>query len=120
MMMTMNNKSSDRKMEFVLPSDYWGDSNIVKAPKPLDGSGVTIENKDSEERAVIMFSGYASPKETKKRTKELLSLLKKSTAYKAISNTESLAQYNDPFTLPWRRLNEVSVRVESSSSSKLE
>jgi hypothetical protein len=106
-------EGSEREMQFVLPSDYWGDDRLQKAPLPLEGSGVTLQNKESENRAVLMFSGYASSKETKKRTKQLLSALSnKDSKWKAVPNTESLAQYNDPFTPPWRRLNEVSVKVE--------
>ena len=102
----------DRQMEFILPSDYWGTEKMKTAPLPLEGSGVTLIERDSEERAVIMFGGYASKKEAEKRKKELLSALKRDSKWKPVENTETLAQYNDPFTVPWRRLNEVSVKVE--------
>jgi hypothetical protein len=101
----------DRQMEFILPSDYWGTEKMKTAPMPLEGSGVTLIERDSEERAVIMFGGYASKKEAEKRKKELLSALKRDSKWKPVENTETLAQYNDPFTVPWRRLNEVSVKV---------
>ena len=60
-----------------------------------------------------MFSGYASKKEAEKRKKELLSTLSKSDSkWKAVEDTLTLAQYNDPFTVPWKRVNEVSVKVQ--------
>jgi len=103
----------DRQMEFVLPSNFWGTENMSKAPMPLEGSGVTLQERDGEDRAVLMFGGYASKKEAEKRKKELLSTLsKRDSKWKPIENTESVAQYNDPFTVPWRRLNEVSVKIE--------
>lgn len=104
--------NDDERMEFVLPSDYWGEGNLSKAPLPLETSGVTLKQRESETRAILMFGGYASKKETEKRKKELLSTLsKRDSKFKPIETTLSLAQYNDPFTVPWRRLNEVSVLV---------
>lgn len=104
--------SEDRRMEFVLPSDYWGTEKLKTAPLPLEGSGVTLIERDSEERGVLIFGGYASKIEAEKRKKELLSALERDSKWKPVGNTERLAQYNDPFTMPWRRLNEVSVKVE--------
>lgn len=107
------NDQEERTMEFVLPSNYWGTENLSKAPKPLENSGVTLEERQSESRAVLMFSGYASKKESEKRKKELLSTLSKSDSkWKPVEDTLTLAQYNDPFTVPWKRVNEVSVKVE--------
>jgi hypothetical protein len=107
-------KQDDRKMEFVLPSNYWGTENLSKAPMPLESSGVTLQERESETRAVLMFGGYASKKEAEERKKELLSTLsKRDSKWRPIEDTLSLAQYNDPFTVPWRRLNEVSVKVEN-------
>ena len=67
--------TTQRQMSFVLPSDYWTSSSLDGAPKPLEGSGVELQNVDSETRAVIMFGGYASPKEVTKRKQELLDAL---------------------------------------------
>lgn len=107
------NDQEERTMEFVLPSNYWGTENLSKAPKPLENSGVTLQERESESRAVLMFSGYASKKEAEKRKKELLSTLSKSDSkWKAVEDTLTLAQYNDPFTVPWKRVNEVSVKVQ--------
>ena len=107
------NQQDEQNMEFVLPSNYWGTENLSKAPKPLESSGVTLQERESETRAVLMFSGYASKKEAEKRKKELLSSLSKSDSkWRPIEDSLTLAQYNDPFTVPWRRVNEVSVSVK--------
>jgi hypothetical protein len=103
--------SDDRQMEFVLPSDFWGSGSLTTAPQPLSESGVTLQQKESEDRAVLMFGGYASKKEVQKRKKELKSALSRDPDWKATEEEATVAQYNDPFTVPWRRLNEVSVKV---------
>jgi len=103
----------EQSMEFVLPSNYWGAEKLSEAPKPLESSGVALEERKSETRAVLMFSGYASKKEAEKRKTELLSTLSKSDSkWMPIEDSLTLAQYNDPFTVPWRRVNEISVKVE--------
>eukprot|EP00537_Pseudo-nitzschia_pungens_P010574 CAMPEP_0172390860 /NCGR_PEP_ID=MMETSP1061-20121228/7417_1 /TAXON_ID=37318 /ORGANISM="Pseudo-nitzschia pungens, Strain cf. pungens" /LENGTH=462 /DNA_ID=CAMNT_0013121351 /DNA_START=224 /DNA_END=1612 /DNA_ORIENTATION=- len=108
----IDDDDDDRQMEFVLPSNFWGSNNLSKAPLPLEGSGVTLQEKDGEDRAVLMFGGYASKKEVEKRKKELMAAVSKlDSQWKAVPDTDSLAQYNDPFTVPWRRLNEVSVQI---------
>ena len=113
--------TNERQMEFVLPSDYWNAEGLAKAPKPLEGSGVTLQQKDKDQRAVVMFGGYASRKEVDKRQTQLLDTLAKQFPDWQVAQTQqqdgkpsfTLAQYNDPFTPPWRRLNEVSVVVKS-------
>jgi len=104
-------EDGDKQMEFVLPSNYWGDGGLETAPKPLSGSGVSLQQRESQERAVLMFGGYASKKEVATRKKELMAALKKDKKWKADEEEATTAQYNDPFTVPWRRLNEVSIKV---------
>jgi hypothetical protein len=102
--------SDNSQMSFVLPSAYW--SGAQAAPKPLSESGVSLENIDGEDRAVIMFGGYASRKIIELRSKQLLDGLGQDSEWKVDNNAPVMvAQYNDPFTPPWKRLNEVSVRV---------
>lgn len=108
---TPGSDAEDKQMSFILPSDYWDDDRLTTAPQPLSGSGVILQQKEPEERAVLMFGGYASKKEVQKRKKELKTALAKDSGWKALEDEVTVAQYNDPFTVPWRRLNEVSVRV---------
>jgi len=120
--------NDDRQMEFVLPSDYWQSTDLTKAPKPLEGSGVTLQIRDADQRAVIMFGGFASKKEVEKRKEQLMETIAKEFAdWQAVENSDgvgtpsfTLAQYNDPFTAPWKRLNEVSISVVPKTSLRAE
>lgn len=102
-------------MSFVLPSEYWKDESVLKtAPTPLQGSGVTLKRFQGSSRAVRMFGGYASKQTTEEQSQRLLAQLEKDPQWKvADGETVALAQYNDPFTPPWKRLNEVSIAVVS-------
>lgn len=104
-------------MSFVMPSQYWTRDGLATAPEPLEGSGVTLEYVEGGSRAVLMYGGYASQVETNKRKSMLLSALTKSEAWEAVPDEPiALAQYNDPFTPPWKRVNEVSVAVRPTST----
>jgi len=100
----------DRQMEFVLPSNYW--DAVQLAPKPFSESGVTLQQIEPGCRAVVMFGGYASRKEVERRTQVLLAAVGKNEDWKAVNEEATVAQYNDPFTPAWKRLNEVSISVE--------
>ena len=105
-------EGDDKRMSFVLPSDYWKEDGIDTAPQPLDGSGVTLSRDVGGERAVLMFGGIAGKKETETRKEQLLNALAKDREWKAQDDAPvTIAQYNDPFTPPWKRRNEVAVRV---------
>ena len=113
----LNRGEADAKtMSFVLPSEFWKDNGLSMAPKPLQDSGVVLERVEGEERAVVMFGGYASKKEVDNKRKLLLDKLQNDKDWMPVNDDPPvLAQYNDPFTPPWKRLNEVSVAVKSRS-----
>jgi len=113
-------EDKDKQMEFVLPSEFWTKDGTTQAPQPLEGSGVRLETKPSEYRAVLLFGGYATPKETEKRMAQLKAALGKDTKQWTMVEGEevALAQYNDPFTVPWKRLNEVSIQVVQQQSQE--
>jgi SOUL heme-binding protein len=125
----------DETMSFVLPSEFWkDDESLSLAPQPLEGSGVTLERIDGGHRAVVMFGGYATRDNVATRKRELLQKLDKDPDWRAVTicnnaandsppdnsvvgnktsdHDFALAQYNDPFTPPWKRLNEISIAVE--------
>lgn len=100
----------DQKMSFVLPSQFWDKLN--DAPKPFDESGVVLEKNEGGDRAVVMFGGFAGNKDVEERKKQLLDGLEKDKEWTVEPNAlVTVAQYNDPFTPPWKRRNEVSVKV---------
>jgi hypothetical protein len=110
-------KGGEKFMSFVLPSDYWKEEKLSLAPQPLQGSGVTLERDEGGDRAVIMFGGYASRKETESNREFLLDALASDPDWQAVEGEPAVvSQYNDPFTPPWKRLNEVSVSVQQRQS----
>lgn len=105
-------------MSFVLPSTYWSET-APDPPQPLEGSGVRLERvADREDRAVLMFGGYVTGRAAKEQ-QQLLDRLDRDPDWQVSDDAPSvqLAQYNDPFTPPWKRLNEVSVAVRRRGSS---
>jgi hypothetical protein len=104
-------EGDDGQMSFVLPSEFW--NGIESAPKPFDESGVVLETNEGGDRAVVMFGGFAGKKDVEERKKHLLDCLSKDNEWAAAEQDApvTIAQYNDPFTPPWKRRNEVSVKV---------
>ncbi|KAL9190913.1 hypothetical protein ACHAXT_000619 [Thalassiosira profunda] len=104
-------EGSDRTMSFVLPSDYWDEE--TKAPKPMSDSAVKVASVDGCDRAVLAFGGFGRKSDVDARTKKLRDLVESNKEWRAVEDAPVvLAQYNDPFTPPWKRRNEVSVLVE--------
>ena len=100
----------EKKMSFVLPSDYWNSENMENVPKPLSDSAVKITSVEDSTRAVIAFGGYGGKSDA--MAGRLKALLENDKEWRAADGASvTLAQYNDPFTPPWKRRNEVSVVV---------
>jgi len=105
MSMTTPVITSQGQMQFVMPLD----KNAETAPKPTN-SDVTIKNVEKSVCAVREFTGLATDAEVSKQRAALEdALLADSIAYDNLSF--SVLQYNPPYTLPWLRRNEVSLRV---------
>ena len=94
------------QMEFVLPEAYWKD--LGKAPAPV--SNVELTYGEGGLVAAAYYGGYATTDEVARRSAELVEAIEASD-YAVAGETYSAA-YNDPFTPPWRRRNEVLVAVE--------
>ena len=94
------------QMEFVLPAAYWKD--LGKAPAPT--SNVELTYGEGGLVAAAYYGGYATKDEVERRSAELVEAIEASD-YAVAGETYSAA-YNDPFTPPWRRRNEVLVAVE--------
>ncbi len=105
-------EGDDKEMAFVLPSEYWED-DLSKAPSPLQNSLVQLKKDAGGNRAVTMFGGFVSSKEAEAKKKELLANLESDKDWAPVEGAlATIAQYNDPFTPPWRRLSEVSIQVK--------
>ena len=99
------------QMEFVLPETYWTD--LGKAPAPV--SNVELTYGEGGLVAASYYGGYATKDEVTKRSAELVEAINASENYAVAGETYSAA-YNDPFTPPWRRRNEVLVAVEKTAA----
>ena len=95
------------QMEFVLPATYWKD--LEKAPAPV--SNVELTYGEGGLVAAAYYGGYATKDEVSRRQAGLVEAINASEDYAVAGETYSAA-YNDPFTPPWRRRNEVLVAVE--------
>jgi len=106
-------EGDEREMSFVLPSTYWDEESLSKAPTPLRNSLVQLKRDEGGIRAVVMFGGFASSKEVEAKKKELIQNLNSNKEWCLVPGSPiTVAQYNDPFTAPWKRRNEVSVLVQ--------
>jgi hypothetical protein len=99
------------QMEFVLPETYWKD--LEKAPPPL--TNVELTYGEGGLVAAAYYGGYATKDEVARRSAELVEAINASEDYAVAGETYSAA-YNDPFTPPWRRRNEVLVPVEKAAA----
>jgi hypothetical protein len=95
-------------IRFFMPSKYTRDT----LPEP-DNAHVHLTRVPAETVAVLRFSGVADPAAIEARTAELLDILKSN----GIQTTgDPLAWFYDPpWTLPFRRRNEVGIVIEESS-----
>ena len=103
------NSSGDWVIRFFMPSKYTLDT----LPTPIDDE-VRLVPVPAESVAVLRFSGVASPEAVGGRTGELLAILKHNGIQ---SKGDPLAWFYDPpWTVPFRRRNEVAVTLEMAGS----
>lgn len=92
------------RMAFYLPSEYSPET----APQPTD-SDVSLVTEPQKTVAVEQFSWYAFEWRVARRTQKLLSKLDRE-GIEAVSDAY-LLRYNDPWTPPFMRRNEVVVEI---------
>lgn len=92
------------RMAFYLPSEYSPET----APEPTDPD-VTLITEPQKTVAVDQFSWYAPEWRVERRTRELLSTLERE-GLEPVGDPY-LLRYNDPWTPPFMRRNEVAVEV---------
>lgn len=92
-------------VQFTMPSEY----TLATLPKPLDEK-VKLREEKGQKRAVIRFSGRTTPERLVEHEQKLTTALEthKLQAFGAVTH----AYYNDPWTFPWNRRNEVMVQVK--------
>ena len=98
-------KSKRWQVTFSMPSKF----TLESLPAPQDNR-VQLKEHPAETLAVIVFSGRASSTNTKKHERQLMDWIKAEGLQ--VQGTLSMARYNDPFTFPWNRRNELMVKVQ--------
>lgn len=95
------------EIAFAMPSQYTLDT----LPTPKDPR-VKLSERPSERVAVVVFSGFTS--ESNLSSQE--ALLKRWVEARSLQldGPIVIARYNDPFTFPWNRRNELIVKVRSA------
>ena len=91
-------------LHFVMPSNY----DMSQLPVPNNNS-ILLKKIEAHHAAVISFSGFTTDAKIQNKTEELKVWLKKKNF--KIAGTQQIARYNDPFTLPWLRRNEIIFKV---------
>ena len=92
-------------ISFMMP----GRHDLNTLPKPKSGA-IAFRRTAPERLAVRRFSGYANGAMLDRRAAELRDLLRRDGV--TILEGPRFAYYDDPFTLPWRRRNEVAFVVK--------
>ena len=95
-------------LHFVMPSNY--DMNQLPVP---NNSSILLKKIETHLAAVIIFSGFTTDAKIHDKTEELKVWLKKK-GFK-IAGPQQIARYNDPFTLPWLRRNEIIFKVTAKN-----
>lgn len=114
MAMTTPVFTRDGQMEFVLPEAYWTSPDA--APPPAAGAAVEVAAVSEDLVAAAYFGGLATSEQVEKRAAALLEAVEASTSWVA-SGEPFNAAYNDPFTPPWKRRNEVLVAVSAAEAT---
>lgn len=101
---TQQREASSWRVRFVMPASY----TIEALPRP-GNPAVRLEVIEGKRFAVIRFSGRADERRLRRRTDELLELVR-SKRLAAVS-APTFAFYNPPWTLPLLRRNEVMIEL---------
>lgn len=96
------------RVHFVMPSTY----RLNTLPKPNNPS-VKLREVQEGLYASIRFSGFTTESAIQERTQQLQQWIQ-SKAWK-VSGNPQVARYNDPFTLPFNRRNEILIPVQRPS-----
>ena len=95
-------------LHFVMPSNY----DMSQLPVPNNNS-ILLKKIEAHLAAVIIFSGFTTDAKIQNKTEELKVWLEKKDF--KIAGPQQIARYNDPFTLPWLRRNEIIFKVTAKN-----
>jgi hypothetical protein len=112
MAMTMPVEMVDGVMSFVLPK-----ADADAPPAPTDDK-VTIGERPARTVVALPFPGVATPEEIERQRSKLADVLK-AEGLEAADDSYTVLQYNSPFTIPWRRRNELVVALADAAPTTL-
>ena len=92
------------KLHFVMPSQ----EKLDTLPRP-NNAQINLRKIDEHEVVAIRFSGWTTAKSIRENTEKLQQWA--SARQLTLTGAPQVARYNDPFTLPWRRRNEILIEV---------
>ena len=81
-------------------------------PAPTDDK-VTIGERPARTVVALPFPGVATPEEIERQRSKLADVLQ-AEGLEAADDSYTVLQYNSPFTIPWRRRNELVVALKAS------
>ena len=97
---TMEAQNQRWRMHFVMPQGMV----LATLPKPLDAS-VQLRELPAQRMAAVRFGGMTTAASIERHTQLLKDWLGRNNL--AYDDRPQLARYNDPFTAPWNRRNEI-------------
>ena len=97
---TMEAHQQQWRLHFVMPQGW----TLANLPKPSDSS-VQLREMPPQRMASVRFSGLTTAASIQRHTQMLKDWLTQQQL--AFEDKPQVARYNDPFTLPWNRRNEI-------------
>ena len=102
---TMEAQNQQWRMHFVMPQGM----ALSSLPKPVDAS-VQLRELPAQRMAAVRFSGLTTAASIERQTQLLKDWLTRNNL--EFEDRPQLARYNDPFTLPWNRRNEILIPLK--------
>ena len=102
---TMEAQNQQWRMYFVMPQGM----ALGSLPNPVDAS-VQLRELPAQRMAAVRFSGLTTAASIERQTQLLKDWLTRNNL--EFEDRPQLARYNDPFTLPWNRRNEILIPLK--------
>jgi hypothetical protein len=102
---TMEAQNQQWRLHFVMPQGM----ALGNLPKPVDAS-VQLRELPAQRMAAVRFSGLTTAASIERQTQLLKDWLGRNNL--AFDDRPQVARYNDPFTLPWNRRNEILIPLK--------
>jgi hypothetical protein len=102
---TMEAQNQQWRLHFVMPQGL----TLGNLPRPIDAS-VQLRELPAQRVAAVRFSGLTTAASIERQTQLLKDWLVRN--HLAFDDRPQVARYNDPFTLPWNRRNEILIPLK--------